>query len=486
MRHTGHAGDEEQRRAPGPRGAARVELADGRAPASGSLAASGADESAAPIVRERAAHNVSRRDIDPDALKVLYHLSRNGYIAYLVGGGVRDLLLGRRPKDFDVGTNAHPKEIRRLFRNCFLIGRRFRLAHIRFGQKVIETSTFRRQPEVSATEGAELYHHRDNTFGTPAEDARRRDFTINGLFYDIRTFAVIDYVGGLEDLERRTIRSIGDPNVRFREDPVRMLRAVRFAARLGFEIEAETYAAILRHHGEIAKAAPARLLEEIYRLFAYRSGAGAFRLLRQTGLLADLFPELDGWLAAAGSDCQLFWGLLEALDRRPEAGDEPPSPGLIFGSLLYPLLLHERAARRRRGEEFHMADVERSLLRPVAERYRMPKRVFYEVLHMFDAQHRFEQPPRPAHAERWARHESFGPALALRELYVQATQGDRGLLAAWQQWRSAAERSIPLEHGWRRGEFRRGRRRRGRRRSAASAHGPVGETAGGADARTPP
>lgn len=189
------------------------------------------------IVKRRDEHGISRRNIDPDALRVLYRLSDCGFLSYLVGGGVRDLLLGRKPKDFDVSTSAHPNQIKRLFRNCFLIGRRFRLAHVKFGQKVIETSTFRKQ---TVTEGdpndpaADLHIHRDNTYGTPEEDARRRDFTVNGLFYDIKTFAVIDHVGGLADLDRKIIRCIGDPNIRFREDPVRMIRAVRFAARLGF------------------------------------------------------------------------------------------------------------------------------------------------------------------------------------------------------------------------------------------------------------
>src|SRR5439155_974585 len=161
-----------------------------------------------PRILPRPAHTVSRKDIDPDALKVLYRLKNHGFVAYLVGGGVRDLLLGRRPKDFDIGTSAHPQQVKRLFRNCFIIGRRFRLCHVRFGRKVVEVSTFRRQAE--ADEGDTLIR-RDNTFGTPEEDAFRRDFTVNALFYDIATFSVIDYVGGLEDLDRRTIRTSGDP-----------------------------------------------------------------------------------------------------------------------------------------------------------------------------------------------------------------------------------------------------------------------------------
>src|SRR5580704_3507425 len=203
-----------------------------------------------PRIVPREEHPISRRDIDPDALKVLYRLRQGDYTAYLVGGGVRDLLLGRHPKDFDIGTSAHPYQVKKLFRNCWIIGRRFRLAHVKFGSKVIEVATFRRQvapgeevvqdgvpaPDPSTPEGEHLIHH-DNTFGSPEEDAFRRDFTINALFYDIATFSIIDYVSGLDDLHARVVRSIGDPDVRLREDPVRMLRAVALSARLDFSID---------------------------------------------------------------------------------------------------------------------------------------------------------------------------------------------------------------------------------------------------------
>src|SRR6187549_750622 len=196
-----------------------------------------------PKIVPRSEHVLSRKLIDPEALKVLYRLRQYNYTAYLVGGSVRDLLLGRRPKDFDIGTSAHPYQIKKLFRNCWIIGRRFRLAHVRFGQNVIEVATFRRQvepgeevvqdgvpaPDPSTLEGAQLIHH-DNTFGTPEEDAFRRDFTINALAYDIATFSIIDYVGGLDDLRAGIVRSIGDPDVRINEDPVRMIRAIAIAA----------------------------------------------------------------------------------------------------------------------------------------------------------------------------------------------------------------------------------------------------------------
>ena len=265
-----------------------------------------------PIIRKRPEHCISRRNIDRDSVKVLYRLADCGHTAYLVGGGVRDLLLGRRPKDFDISTDAHPGRIKKLFRNCFLIGRRFRLAHIKFGDHIVETSTFRRIPKPNADPDdpeADLFHRRDNTFGTPETDAVRRDFTINGLFYDIKTFDVIDYVGGLDDLENGIIRCIGDPDIRFREDPVRMIRAVRFASRLGFEIEPTTHAAILKHHRELEKASPPRVLEEIYRLFGFQSGEAACRLLKETRLMSVLFPEIDVYLdeTGDGGPCGVTW-----------------------------------------------------------------------------------------------------------------------------------------------------------------------------------
>lgn len=261
-------------------------------------------------------HCVSRKNIDPDALKVLYRLSGLGFTAYLVGGGVRDLLMGRKPKDFDVGTSARPNEVKRAFRNCFLIGRRFRLAHVRFGTKVIETATFRQN---SQTVGEIIEHAaegpmEDNTFGTPETDAQRRDFTINGLFYDIKDFSIIDYVGGMRDIEKKIVRSIGDPNIRFQEDPVRMMRAVKFAARLGFKIERRTWAAMKRHHKCIMTAAVPRVCEEIFRLFTYGESAKAFHLLWECGILGDLLPELSRFIECSGGNDSIEWKYLAGLD----------------------------------------------------------------------------------------------------------------------------------------------------------------------------
>src|SRR4051794_5231852 len=328
-----------------------------------------------PRVVPRAEHSLSRRDVDPDALKVLYRLHQADHIAYLVGGGVRDLLLSRRPKDFDIGTSAHPQQVKKLFRNCWIIGRRFRLAHVKFGTKVIEVATFRRQvqpgeeivqdgvpaPEHHHTQDADPGNgpapttaaaralrddaqliHRDNTFGTPEEDAFRRDFTINALFYDIATFSIIDYVGGLEDLRASIVRCIGDPEVRFREDPVRMLRAIALAARLDFRIDQPILEAIrlLRH--EIANSSAPRLLEEYYKILRAGSSEKTFRGLAESGLLEPISQELH-----RGADENL-WQLLRNLDeyrKRFTSTPETLTNPVLLGTLLVPLGLAPQPGR---------------------------------------------------------------------------------------------------------------------------------------------
>jgi len=304
---------------------------------------------AVPVVVPRAEHAISRKQIDPDALKVLYRLHQNNFAAYLVGGSVRDLLLGRRPKDFDIGTDAHPYQVKRLFKNCWIIGRRFRLAHVRFGPKTIEVATFRRQLTAAelATpeephEGIPLEHaghhdrmlHRDNTFGTPEEDAFRRDFTVNALFYDIADFSIIDFTGGLRDLDERVIRCIGDPTERFQEDPVRMIRAVSMASRLDFTIDPPIDTAITAHRGELARSAPARLVEEIYKLLRAGSAEKAFRMLAERRLLEPIAPELQ----KRASDG--LWRSLAALDTYRRQFDETPEAltnAVLLGTLLVPV-----------------------------------------------------------------------------------------------------------------------------------------------------
>jgi tRNA nucleotidyltransferase/poly(A) polymerase len=309
-----------------------------------------------PRIVPRAEHPISRRDIDPDALKVLYRLRQFDHAAYLVGGSVRDLLLNRRPKDFDIGTSAHPYQVKKLFRNCWIIGRRFRLAHVKFGQKVIEVATFRRQvaageevvqdgvpaPDPSTPEGEHLIH-RDNTFGTPEEDAFRRDFTINALFYDIATFSIIDYVGGLDDLRARVVRSIGDPAVRLCEDPVRMIRAIALAARLDFTIEPKLLHAIRMHRHEITKSSPPRLLEEYYKILRAGAAEKAFRSLAEVGLLEPISAELH-----RGADDALWRSLreLDAYRQYFESTPETLTNDILMGSLLVPLGIPLHGERR--------------------------------------------------------------------------------------------------------------------------------------------
>ncbi|HUS28679.1 MAG TPA: polynucleotide adenylyltransferase PcnB [Kofleriaceae bacterium] len=243
--------------------------------------------------------SLDRTAIDADADRVVRKLTRAGYKAYLVGGCVRDLLVGRTPKDFDVATSATPNEIKATFRNSRIIGRRFRLAHVFFGSKIIETATFRANPRDE--DDHDLLIRRDNVFGTEAEDAKRRDFTINGLFYDVEREEVIDHVGGLADLDARLVRTIGDPDIRFQEDPVRMLRAIKFAARLSFGFEPATWRALLRWRSEISKCAPPRLLEEIHRLLRGGAARRSFELMVETGVLAVLSPYLAGLLEGTGA-----------------------------------------------------------------------------------------------------------------------------------------------------------------------------------------
>ena len=302
-----------------------------------------------PVVVPRAGHAISRKQIDPDALKVLYRLHQSNFVAYLVGGSVRDLLLGRRPKDFDIGTDAHPYQVKRLFRNCWIIGRRFRLAHVRFGPKAIEVATFRRQLSAAELAAPEEPHqgipldqsadhdrmlHRDNTFGTPEEDAFRRDFTVNALFYDIADFSIIDFTGGLRDLEARVIRSIGDPTERFQEDPVRMIRAVSMASRLDFSVDPPIDAAIAAHRGELARSAPARLVEEIYKLLRAGSSEKAFRMLTERRLLEPIAPHMQ---KRAG---EALWHSLASLDRYRRQFDDTPETltnAVLLGTLLVPI-----------------------------------------------------------------------------------------------------------------------------------------------------
>jgi poly(A) polymerase len=316
--------------------------------------------------------------VDPDAQKVVRRLTRHGFQAYLVGGGVRDLLLDRRPKDFDIATDARPEDVRRLFRNSRIIGRRFRLVHVLFGGgKVIEVATFRRSPiiDVDALEGAngdaDLLIRSDNAFGEAHEDALRRDFTINALFYDLDAGQILDWVGGMADIERRVVRTIGEPETRFREDPVRILRAIKFAARLDLGIDPEVYDAMVFTRASLARAARPRLFEEILRLLR---GGGAHRsiwLAWELGILSVLLPELATFLDDDAGDggATRVWRLLGEVDRRTVERGAP-----FDDIVLSTLLLLEPMREACEGERDRIAAAY-GFLDPVIARLAMPRRV---------------------------------------------------------------------------------------------------------------
>jgi poly(A) polymerase len=400
-----------------------------------------------PRVRPRSEHPISRKRIDPDALKVLYRLSAAGYKAYLVGGSVRDLLLGRTPKDFDIGTDAHPQAIRRLFRNCRLIGRRFRLAHLLFANgKVVEVATFRRRPESADPKAPELLMTSDNTFGTAREDALRRDFTINGLFYDISDFSVIDYVGGLDDLEAGLVRTIGDAQIRFREDPVRMMRAVEFASRLGFAITPDAYEAILECRKEIVKSAPPRVTEELAQSLKGGHALPTFLLLREVGLLDVLLPELAFVLREIDPDHpqgtgHLFWSLLDVLDaerRRGRTFDDASVFALFFLPIARARV--RQAAPGGDPDPGLLGRIFEELVPPIALRMALPHAVTHRIQQALMTIGRLSYRPDPRVAtRRIVFREGFSAALDVFELVAMATGRDEELV---REWRAFSQRTL--------------------------------------------
>lgn len=307
------------------------------------------------MIIPRPEHNVSRANISAAALKVLYTLRDAGFQAFLVGGGVRDLLLEQSPKDFDVATDAHPEQVKALFRNCRLIGRRFRLAHVRFGRDIVEVATFRGTAaedddgnDDRVTVNGRIV--RDNVYGTLEEDAWRRDFSVNSLYYDIRDFSLLDYTGGMEDIKTRTLRLIGDPDVRLREDPVRMLRAIRFAAKLGFRLDPAISTAIPQYADLLAEIPPARLYDEVLKLFMAGSAVDTLELLQRYRLLEFLFPETaicfeDDDFGPGAAMVRLA---LENTDKRV-AEDKPVTPAFLFAALLWPPMQRDAEALLAQG-----------------------------------------------------------------------------------------------------------------------------------------
>ncbi|HSF39559.1 MAG TPA: polynucleotide adenylyltransferase PcnB [Thermoanaerobaculia bacterium] len=417
----------------------------------------------------RSEHPISRRDIDKNALKVLYRLHNSGYLAYMVGGSVRDLMLGRKPKDFDVGTNARPNEVRRLFSNSRIIGRRFRLVHVYFHDgSTVEVSTFRRDPDPDEQRGepGELLITSDNTYGTPREDAFRRDFTINALFYDVADFSVVDHVGGIEDLERRLVRVIGNPDVRFREDPVRMLRACEFAGRLGFGIEQKTQEAIERHRKEIEKASPARVTEEIVQLLKCGHAGAAMQWMLELGILEVLLPEAYAMLTAGARGLGDFGQLLPVIDRM--VAEERPLTDI---SLLAALLLPKVMLRRYDIEALDQRPMSRAAIEAMVEeeiapflsRFTLSNVKAQQILQALIGFQRLCEPSWTTHQRvQIARKSFFDSALLLFEMLVEATGEGNEAFAAWQAAvRRRPALKAPAESDSRPRPPRRRRRRRG-------------------------
>ena len=313
----------------------------------------------APRVIPRPEHNISRSNISRNALKVMYRLRDAGYQAFLVGGGVRDLLLGREPKDFDIATDAHPEDVRRLFRNCRLIGRRFRLAHVFFGRDIVEVATFRASGDEGAgaedetllvkdDEGRIL---RDNRYGSIEDDVWRRDFTANALYYNIRDFSIWDYVGGVDDIRAGVLRLIGEPEARYREDPVRLLRAVRFAAKLGFQVEPESERPLRTLAPLLDSVPPARLFDEVLKLFLGGHGVASYEVMRRYGHFRQLFPAVDRLLDSGEGEPYraLLLASLRNTDERV-AADEPVTPVFLFAVLMWGPVRRRAAVLQEAGE----------------------------------------------------------------------------------------------------------------------------------------
>ncbi len=447
--------------------------------------------------------------LDPAALRVVARLKDKGHETYLVGGCVRDLLIGRRPKDFDVATSAHPRQVKSLFGNGRIIGRRFKLVHIHYNGKVIETATFRREPahkegelldleavepELAELEGQvaseqppeapkkaskpkaadldALLITEDNEYGSAQEDALRRDFTVNALFYDPKNHEIIDWVGGLEDLERGVLRTIGDPDIRLAEDPVRILRAIKFATRLGLRIDESTWLSMCRHAPRLARSAPPRVLEEILRLLRSGSALGAFRMLRACDALRVILPAVDEYLGDkddphAAARGETFWRLLEALDGEVHQGGEPATAVLV--ALLF-LRIVERECdpdtRLGPGPVPELHEVAGEVLEPVAMRTRLPRKDVARARRLLVMQRRFHQTPSKRFRPLvFAASEDFEEALLLFKLRVAARGQGWDIYEGWRERRSQALEAAPEAVAT---ERKKARRRRRRRRGGAS------------------
>ena len=405
------------------------------------------------IPREQ--HTISRKDISENALKVLYRLNKAGYEAYLVGGGVRDLLLGKKPKDFDVTTNATPDQVRKLFRNCRLVGRRFRLAHVMFGPEIIEVATFRGHHEdqpadrTTSQRGQNGMLLRDNIFGSIEDDAQRRDFTINSLYYSIADFSVRDYVGGMQDLEEGVIRLIGNPETRYREDPVRMLRAVRFAAKLHMRISPETAEPIARLATLINDVPPARLFEESLKLLQAGHGFDTYQLLREYSLFQPLFPTITRFFTEKGDSSmeRIINLVLKNTDTRIQ-NDMRVNPAFLFAAMLwYPQLETAQKIAQESGLTYHdafalaMNDVLDEACRTLA----IPKRITTLVRDIWQLQLRMSR-RQGKRAWKLMEHPKFRAAYDLLALRAEI-EGNHELQRLVQWWGEFQVAAPPAQKG---------------------------------------
>lgn len=405
------------------------------------------------------------QSIDADAAKVVHRLERAGFQAYLVGGCVRDMLLGIKPKDFDVATSARPEDVRHLFRNCRIIGRRFRLAHVLFpGNKVIEVATFRKNPQDLVPENGgegewedeDILIRNDNVFGEAHEDALRRDFTINALFYDLERHQILDWCKGLRDVEDRAIRTIGEPSVRFREDPIRILRAIKFAARLDLGLDPQVYDAIVFHRDELAKAARPRIFEEILRLLRGGAAHRSMWLLWESGAMAVLLPELAALLDDdddRGTNAQRVFRRLDAIDRMTKERGAPPDDVVLCTALLREPL--DEATSGVRAQDEAVAD----FLEPIVARISLTRRIVDAIRRVISVQARLEQ----GRIGRMGRTDVVSLAIDVLEVEHRARGADTALV---QKLRDALPPPEPAAPRGRegRGEGRGDGRRRGGRR----------------------
>ncbi len=403
------------------------------------------DAQPAPRVLKEGEHRISRRDLDVDAVKVLHRLEDAGYESYLVGGGVRDLLLGRVPKDYDIATAARPEQVRRLFRNSRIIGRRFRLVHVYFHGGIVEVATFRAAPDPDAQRGGpdDLLVTDDNVFGNPREDAFRRDFTINALLYRLSDGTVVDYVGGVEDLEAQCLRVIGDPDTRFHEDPVRMMRACEMAGRLGFSIELSAQRSIEEHYGELAKAASARLVEEVLALLKCGAAGPSAQWMFEFGLLDDFLPEIVSMHEAERAGLGRFGGVLGVLDRRISDGWRPEDAVLVASMLAPHLLWRRHQIEQRRGGRLSKKRLERLAEKTVVDfstRLAFPNaktRQTHAALSVF--LRLCEQVGDERAVHKVARRRGFHDGLDVFSVLVEATDEGQSALEVWQR--------VAKEHG---------------------------------------